>query len=160
MFNGTVTSDSDISFLIKCPKIFRSSPRSPSRVNRNVSQSFSVYSRDASFKFDIFITYSELMVQDFSLGLRYQNMLLLRCNGFHGTTRSGFFIADHHAYPHWHMLSMSDIQKGRSLKPSNIQDMTGKYFDLQTATAFFFEECAIIDYERYFPVNQVRFPEV
>lgn len=87
-------------------------------------------------------------------------MLLYRCNGYHGTTRAGFFSAPHHAYPHAHLLTVLDIEKGRSKKPSSICDLSGKFINLQTAIIYFCEHCGIIDYERYFNVNQISFADM
>lgn len=160
MYNGNIMNDADINFLINCPKVFKSAPKRPSSANRNITQTFSVFGKDSNLEFRVFITYSERMPEDFSLGLMYDGMLLLRCNGFHGTTRAGFFSASHHAYPHYHKLTMEDIECGRSRKPSMIHDLTGKYIDLQTAIVFFCDECGIIDYEKYFEVNQLRLNDI
>ena len=157
MFSGTIINDSDIKELITCSKTFRTAPSKPMRVNKNISTRFSVYGEKDTLEFQMFITHSERMPQDFSLGLMYDNMLLYRCNGFHGTTKAGFYSAKHHAYPHAHMLSVDDIKNARGRDPSTIIDLTGKYVDERTAISFFCEECGIIGYERYFPVNQLRF---
>lgn len=155
-----ISSDADIELLIHCPKVFLTKPKKPVITNRNVTQRFSVHEKDSSLEFDIFFSYSEQIPQDFSLGLMCGNMLLFRCNGFHGTTRSGFFSAPHHAYPHSHKLSVEDIKNGRSRKPSIIEDLTGKYVSFQTAIVFFCEECGIMDYEKYFPVTQLRLADI
>lgn len=156
VFNGNIVDDKDIDLLIHCPKIFKAAPKNASHINRNVTQSFTVFGQNNNLEFRVFITYSERKPEDFSLGLMYKDMLLFRCNGFHGTTRKGFFSAMHHAYPHSHKLSINDIENNRSRKPSTIQDNTGRYIDLSTAIVFFCDECGIIDYERYFPVSQLR----
>lgn len=154
MPNAIIQSNEDILDLIHCKKIIPDQPRRPSEKNRTISQSFKVCSLDGLHEFSVFIAYSGRMPQDFSLGLMYDNHLLLRCNGFHGTTRAGF-VNGHHAYPHGHLLTIDDIQNGRSKKPSKILDYTGKYIDIRTATMFFFGECAIMDDKDYFNLNQL-----
>ena len=153
MSDTIIHSDQDIMSLIHCEKIILDQPKRPTTKNRNVSQSFKVFTNDSQ-KFDIFITYSGRMPQDFSLGLMYEGYLLLRCNGFHGTTRDRF-AAGHHAYPHGHLLTMEDIKNGRAKRPSMILDYTGKYVDIRTATRFFFSECNITDKKDYFNLNQL-----
>lgn len=159
MFTSSIKSNQDIHDLITCNKIFKSAPKRESIVNKNISRKFSVYSQNDNLEFDIFITSSVRMEQDFSLGLLYDNMLLYRCNGFHGTTRAGYYSFSHHAYPHAHILSISDIQSGRAKAPSNIENLTGKYINLNTATLYFFNKCGIIGYEKYFNINQLTFEE-
>ena len=148
-----IRNDQDISDLIHCEKIIRDQPKRPSEKNRNVTQSFKVFTLDER-EFGVFIACSDRMPQDFSLGLMYGGHLLLRCNGYHGTTRDHFF-AGHHAYPHGHLLTIEDIKNGRAKKPSKIIDYTGKYVDIRTATIFFFRECAITDEKDYFGLNQI-----
>lgn len=160
MYNGSITSDDDINELITCPKVFRYAPPKGSEVNKNISQTFKVYGQSNKLEFSVFITHSIRMIQDFSLGLLFNDMLLYRCNGYHGTTRAGFFSTPHHAYPHAHILSLTDIEKGRSKKPSNICDLSGKYINLQTATMFFCEHCGIMNYENYFDVGQLSFSDL
>lgn len=154
MINNTLTSNSDIDLLISCPKIFQAPPKKPVTVNRNSSQTFDVFSQDCQLKFSVFISLSLRMPQDFSLGLMYDGFLLIRCNGFHGTTRAGFYTAEHHAHPHAHVLTMEDIENGRSKKPSRVKDLTGEYINLDTAKVFFFKRCGILDYDKYFDINQ------
>ncbi len=149
-----IQSDADILSLIHCKKLITKRPRQPSEKNRTVTRKFNVYAPDRELEFSVFIAYSSRMPLDFSLGLMTSDFLLLRCNGFHGTTRDGF-VRGHHAYPHGHLLTMDDIQNGRAKKPSKILDYTGKYLDLHTATGFFFSECGIIDTEDYFNLNQL-----
>lgn len=146
----TVKTDSDIQNLISCPKHFRSAPKKEYKSNNNVMQKFTVYNQENGLDFTVFIAYLAQMEQDFSIGLMYDNMLLFRCNGFHGTTRAGFYSAGHHAYPHSHTLSIEDIKCGRSKKPSNITNLTGKYVNLNTAILYFFDTCGIIGYDKYF----------
>jgi hypothetical protein len=137
--------------LIKCEKQFISQPKKPIVVNRNEKQKFYLSAPELKAVFEVFFSVSLRMPEDFSLGLMYDNFLLFRCNGFHGTTSKGFFSSEHHAYPHSHILTANDIENGRIKKPSLIADLTGKYIDLDGAKLFFFNQCGIIGYERYFP---------
>ena len=147
----TITlNNTEIERLITCPKIFKTAPpKLPTLQNRNLNLKFKVYSADSDDEFLVFFSRSAKMLLDFSLGLRYDNFLLYRCNGFHGTTKSGFYSAPHHAYPHAHILSETDIEQGRSLKPSNCQDLTGKYIDFAGAVTYFSKKCGIMNYTKY-----------
>ena len=144
-------SDSEIQELIRCRKIFRSKPRKPVSVNKNITQKFNVYGETDHQEFSVFISHSQTIIQDFSIGLVYENMLLYRCNGFHGTTRAGYFSHKHHAYPHSHTLTLEDIENAREKHPSQITDLTGKYVDLNGGILHFFINCGIINYTEYFP---------
>lgn len=155
MSTTIISSNADILELISCPKNFVSAPRKPALINRNSTQTFSVIGEKNELKFDIFITFSARMPQDFSLGLMHDGFLLLRCNGFHGTTKAGFYNHSHHAHPHAHVLTIADIENGRGKKPSFIEDLTGKYVNLDTAKVYFFDRCSILEYEKYFDVNQM-----
>lgn len=146
--------ESTIQQLIACPKEFRTRPRDEVSVNKNYSQRFSVYSIDDNIEFPVFVTYSQFIPQDFSIGLMFDDHLLFRVNGFHGTTRSGYYAADHHAGPHTHTLTPHDIRAGRKNKPSFITDTTGEYVDLLTARLYFFKHCGIIGFNKYFPDSQ------
>lgn len=121
-----------------------------------MSQKFSLISiEEPTVEFEVFITYSKRMPEDFSLGLMYKDYLLIRFNGFHGTTRAGFYTSHHHAYPHAHILTIDDIENGRGRKPSSIKDLTGEYINLKTATVSFCEKCGIMDYDRYLDVSEL-----
>lgn len=154
MNHSIYLDDAEIQSLITCPKVFRSKPRDLASVNKNYSQRFSVFSVDDEIEFPVFITYSQMQPQDFSIGLMYRDHLLFRVNGFHGTTRSGFYSAEHHARPHTHTLTLQDINAGRKGKPTHITDTTGEYMDLLTARLYFFKHCGIINYSKYFPEGE------
>jgi len=147
-----LTADDDITHAIRCRKIFKSAPSKTVEKNRNSDRRFDVYSQEDGSCFSVFITQSLRKPEEFSCGLILGgHYLLFRVNGFHGPTRAGKYPAEHHAYPHTHILTMVDINNGRALHPSSIQDTTGKYFDIRTAQLFFFEECGIIGFEDHFP---------
>ena len=150
MLSKEIKSDADIQTLITCAKYFRSAPRKEITINKNLSRKFEVYNRECALTFTVFICSSVLMEQDFSIGLMYDGFLLFRCNGFHGTTRTGFYTSKHHAHPHSHTLTMEDIQCGRGKRPSFIDDMTGKYVNKNTALLYFFEKCNILGFDEYF----------
>ena len=154
MSEYTCLDNEMIAHYIVCPKVFRSKPRDPVEVNRNYSQRFAVTSADGNMEFDVFISWSSRNPQDFSIGLMYQDHLLYRVNGFHGTTRQGFYSAVHHAYPHTHTLTKEDIECSRKAKPSLVADATGEYYDLASARLFFFRHCGIMGFEKYFPDSQ------
>lgn len=147
--NGYLTDDK-IHELIRCKKGFNSKPREMAKVNQNMSQRFSVVSVDTGNEFQVFINYSLRMPQDFSIGLMYGDFLLFRVNGFHGTTRKGFYLASHHAVPHTHTLTAEDIANGRKAHPSKIEEVPGEYIDLVTARLYFFHYCGIIGFEDFF----------
>ena len=143
-------SNERISELIACPKVFKSKPKKIGEKNRNFDQRFDVYGKDNDNIFHVFVTQSTKMLQDFSIGLICENHLLIRVNGFHGTTKAGFYTAKHHQYPHAHILTEDDIKNERELKPSLIEDLTGEFSDLSYALLYFLEKCNIINYQGYF----------
>jgi len=154
MQENLIFDDDTIAKMITCPKEFKSRPREPMSVNKNISQRFSVFAADTGIEFSVFVTHSQMFPQDFSIGLMLQDYLLFRVNGFHGTTRRGFYSAEHHARPHTHTLTMDDIEAGRKAKPSLITDTSGDYVDLATARLYFFRHCGIMGYEKYFHDSQ------
>lgn len=149
-----VLTDDEIQRLIVCPKRFASKPREPQRFAKNIQQKFTLQAEETGTEFTVFIAWSQMQPQDFSIGLMFGDFLLLRVNGFHGTTRAGFYAAEHHAVPHTHKLTMKDIESGRHNKPSKITDASGEYVDLFTARAYFFRVCGVTGFEEYFPVNE------
>lgn len=149
-----VLTDDEIQRLIECPKQFVSKPREPQHLGKNVQQKFMVRASETGTEFTVFIAWSQMQPQDFSIGLMFGDSLLRRVNGFHGTTRAGFYAAEHHAVPHTHTLTMKDIESGRQAKPSKITEVSGAYVDLTGARVYFFKSCGITGYEEYFPVNK------
>lgn len=143
-------SNSDILHLIKCPKVMNAPIPAAKTKNRNYEQRFSVYSDDYG-EFKIFITQSIPNPIDFSVGLMFNDFLLLRCNGFHGPTRIGSHQYTHHAAVHTHTLTENDIHNGRDRRPSEIEDVTGKYFDVKSALRYFCEKCGIMNYADFAP---------
>ncbi len=154
MNEDALFTDREIEMLISCPKEFRMRPREMKKVNKNYQQRFSVFSLDTGEEFTVFIAYSQIQELDFSIGLKFGDNLLFRVNGFHGTTRAGYFHAPHHASPHTHTLTHADLCRGNRDKPSSIADMSGQYVDLPTARLYFFKRCGIIGFEQYYEVNQ------
>lgn len=150
MFEKILT-DSTIDDLIACEKQFlKAPPKKPRQLNRNIDWRFSVFSVKGEGEFKIFVAQSARMPEDFSIGLMFDQYLLYRVNGFHGTTIRGFHSAPHHAYPHAHKLTVDDISSGRGRKPSFIEDLRGEYTDLLSALLYFFDKCGIINYRKYF----------
>lgn len=147
-------TDAEIERLISCRKVFVSKPREAVQINKNYQQKFVVQGDENGDEFTVFIAWSMFQPQDFSIGLMLEDNLLLRVNGFHGTTRAGYHSAPHHAVPHMHMLTEKDINNGRQMKPSRIVDASGKYVDLISARLFFFKHCGIMGHEEYFSSNK------
>jgi hypothetical protein len=145
-----ISSDREIHALIACRKEFVGRPSRPAEVNKNIQQRFSVIGSEDSLLFDVFITYSKRIPADFSIGLMCGKHLLLRVNGYHGTTRSGYYNAKHHAVPHVHILTLKDVKAGRISDPSTHEEMIGEYCDLFSARLYFFNRCGILGYEKYF----------
>ena len=153
-------SNEHINELIVCEKVLKSKPKKPVEKNRNLDQRSDVYGKDNDELFRVFVTQSTQMQQEFSIGLMYENHLLIRVNGFHGTTKAGFYTAEHHKYPHAQILTEEDIKSSRELTPSHIEDLTGKFSNLSYALLYFFERCNIINYQGYFDLpnkNQMSF---
>lgn len=149
-----VLTDAEINRLIACPKVFLTKPREAVRINKNFQQKFTVQEVETGNRFTVFIAWSQIQPQDFSIGLMFGDNLLFRVNGFHGATRTGYHLARHHAFPHTHTLTVEDIQGGRQTKPSLTTDTTGEYVDLVSARLYFFKHCGIIDFEKYFSSNR------
>nr|DAR23531.1 MAG TPA: hypothetical protein [Caudoviricetes sp.] len=145
-----VLTDAEINRLIVCPKVFLAKPREVVRVNKNYQQKFMVQETETGNQFTVFISWSQVQPQDFSIGLMFGDILLFRVNGFHGTTRAGYYLARHHAHPHTHTLTVEDIENGRQTNPSLTTDTAGEYVDLISARLYFFKHCGIIGYEKYF----------
>lgn len=149
----TLTSE-EIRHLISCPKVFVSRPRDPQHINKNFQQRFTVRSTETGKEFSVFIAWSQMQPQDFSIGLMLDNYLLFRVNGFHGTTRASYHQARHHAVAHTHTLTVEDIGNDRSNKPSKITEVDGEYVDIASARSYFFTQCGISGYETYFPSDK------
>ena len=145
-----VLTDAEINRLIPCPKVFVAKPREAVHVNKNFQQKFIVQEAETDNQFTAFIAWSEFRPEDFSIGLMFGDILLFRVNGFHGTTRAGYYLTQHHAYPHTHTLTVADIENGRQRNPSLTTDTTGEYVDLISARLYFFRRCGIMGYEKYF----------
>lgn len=146
-------TDSEIERLINCDKILKSAPPKFSTYkNRNYTKKFSVFSTAEDEEFMVLFARSSMEL-DFSLGLKYlaipEQPMLLRCNGFHGTTKT--FYAVHHSFVHSHTLCEKDILDKHPLKPSFITELSGKYYDFDSGVQFFCEKCGIINYKKYFP---------
>ena len=120
-------------------------------------------STEDSLEFEVFLAQNAKLQDDFSLGLLYDKYLLFRCNGFHGTTVSGFHKHEHHAQINSHTLTFEDIMGGRSDKPSQIDILTGEYFNFLSAQLYFLRSCGISNYQDYFDfskLNQISFDDI
>lgn len=144
-----IESNNDINKLIKCQKTIQPNSYRRKFLNNNVDYRYFVTSIDNGLDFEIFISYSNMFNNDFSIGLLFDCYLLLRVNGFHGTTKAGFYSTPHHAYPHSHTLTLDDINNARQKHPSKITDLTNQYTDLDTCIDYFCTECGIINYKNY-----------
>lgn len=149
-----IQSDDEIRRMICCEKNITSAQKRFTQINKNMDRRLELESTIGSDSFTVFISYSMLMEQDFSIGLMYDGHLLYRLNGFHGVTKNGFYSAEHHAYPHAHILTMDDIVNGRARKPSYEERLTGEYIDLATASAFFIRRCSITNGNSYFKTDR------
>lgn len=158
MENGIIINNDDIEYLISCEKYITKKPykftTKQSDENRCVLRS-----TNGEYNFNVFISSSIRYPADFSVGLMYNDTYcLIRCNGFHGANREGFYDAPHHAYPHIHMLSVDDINRHKERDPHYKYDATGEYYKLNDAILYFFKKCNIISYDKYF--NPVELGQV
>lgn len=144
-------SNAEIKSLIECSKLIRKKPPKAKEKNRNLERRFSVYSSETNDEFMVFISGSVKHPNNFSIGLQYSDYLLFRCNGYHGTTRQGFYSHRHHAYPHCHVLTQDDLLHNRENYPSGIENAEGLYFDENTALYYFCTRCGILNYEEFLP---------
>jgi hypothetical protein len=150
-------TDSDILALIACPKRIPRKPPKPDFINRNLSQRFEVVGTENGLSFDVFAKCSSRRPSDFSNGLMLGKYLLYRCNGFHGTTKSGFYLWEHHAYPHAHILTMEDIKNGRESAPRKMEDLSSEFSSFPEAQFYFMQHCGIINISDYFD-NNIQLP--
>ena len=163
MSEGVIRSDAEIFELIKCDKSILRKPPSQKETNRDLKRKFDVISMNSSLEFEVFFAQNIRLPNDFSIGLMHGKFLLIRYNGFHGTTNAGFHKYGHHAYVHSHMLTLEDILNGRETNPSRLSDMTGSYFDFESAQLFFLKECNVVNYDEYFnfsKYNQMSFADL
>jgi len=151
-----IRSNEEILDLIQCEKKILKKPPSPKKSNRDIKIKFGLVSSDGSLEYEVFFAQSARFPDDFSLGLMLDKFLLFRCNGFHGTTVSGFYQYSHHAQVHSHTLTLNDIMSGRSDKPSQIKDLTGKYYDFLSAQMYFLQTCGVINYHDYFDFSKLK----
>ena len=147
---GIIHSDDEIFKLIECDKIIPKKPPVQKQTNRDLIRKFDVISTDGSSEFEVFFAQNVRLPEDFSVGLIYGKSLLIRYNGFHGTTIAGFHKYEHHADAHAHTLTFDDVMNGRESHPSKIEDMTGNYYDFESAQLFLLRNCGILNYEEYF----------
>jgi hypothetical protein len=150
-----IQSDEEILKLIKCAKRIEKKPSQPKISNRDIKTKFKVISIDESLEFEAFFAQNSRLPDDFSLGLILDKDLLVRCNGFHGTTFAGFHQYEHHALVHSHTLTLNDIMNGRNSKPSHIEDLTGKYFNFLSGQLYFLNFCGVINYQDYFDFSKL-----
>jgi hypothetical protein len=155
MSTSIIRNDEDIISLIKCEKTILKKPPNPKESNRDIKRTFSVVSADESLEFEIFFAENAKLPEDFSIGLMYNKFLLLRCNGFHGTTNAGFHRFNHHAQVHSHTLTYNDITNGREEKPSKIDDLSGKYFCFQSAQLYFLKICNVNNFQNFFDYSKL-----
>jgi len=150
-----IRSDEEILNLIKCDKAICKKPPAPKESNRDTKRKFMVVSTEKSLELDVFFAQNIRLPNDFSIGLMFENFLLFRCNGFHGTTVAGYHKYDHHAQVHSHTLTFDDIMNGRKNHPSKIEVLTGKYVDFESAQLFFLQTCGINNYQDYFDFSKL-----
>jgi len=158
-----ISNDDDIVKLIQCEKVIIKKPPNPKESNRDIKRAFSVMATGESLEFEVFFAENTRLPEDFSIGLMLDKYLLLRCNGFHGTTLAGFHIHKHHAHVHSHTLTYNDIINGREDNPSNINDLSGKYFCFQSAQLYFLKICNVINYQNFFDyskLDQISFDDL
>lgn len=148
--------DDDILRLITCEKIIVRKPTAPKKSNRDMKTTLTLESVVDNLEFFVFFSQNIRISNDFSLGLMYSKFNLFRVNGFHGTTKDGIHKYEHHQYPHSHTLTIDDIDHGRLTFPTKIADMTGNYYDFESAQLFFLKKCGIINYESYFSFSNAE----
>ena len=150
-----VLSDQRIAQLIAMEKkIVKRPPKLFVERQGSRHMNFTLSDEGEKLDFSVFVRQNMRLTSNFSIGLMQGEYTLLRCNGFHGTTRSGYYSAEHHAYPHMHILSEADIRGGRTREPSTHEDMSGAYHSFESAIIYFCRKCAIIGYEDYFTAHE------
>jgi len=163
MSESLIRSDEEILEFIRCEKSIPKKPPSQKETNRDLKRKFDVISTAKSLEFEVFFAQNIRLPSDFSIGLMLGKFLLIRYNGFHGTTNAGIHKYGHHAYVHSHTLTFDDIMNGRESNPSKLNDMTGSYFDYESAQLYFLKECNIVNFKEYFDFskyNQMSFADL
>lgn len=99
--------------------------------------------------FHVFIRINAVFPENFSIGLMYKdnegkNYQLLRVNGEQLTSH-----IEHHRTIHYHILKQSDIENGRSGKPSK-RVILEKVKNFTQALEFFCQKTNIANYKEFF----------
>lgn len=147
-------TDELIEELISCTKTVVEAPRDMKEGRSGfVKRTFTLVSVDGQHSFSGFITQNLTFTENFSIGLSYSpkdekgNIVLLRCNGPHGATKS----IPHHAVCHIHISTAERINNG--LKPEGQIEMTNEYSTIESAIQYYVRHVNIVpvDRQRYFP---------
>ena len=139
-----IINNEDILTLITCPKTITKPPRKLMKSEfRSFKNSFELSSIDGNELFLVFIRQSQILPEDFSIGLRWRckdlgkDITLFRCNGAHG----GNISIDSHFVPHTHQLSIDDFN--REIFKERTVDVVTNYSTFDGALEFFCTHCNI-----------------
>ena len=111
---------------------------------------------DDTKKFSVFIRQSDKLIENFSIGLRYQTgdndlrtITLCRYNGPHGETSHD---ADgHYAKPHIHRITASEVESGSTQPQERHREITDRYKTYEQALRTFFADIQATNCKNYFP---------
>ena len=148
--------------LITCKKkAVRADRKRMTLVNRNYRNDISVISLDNKYQFKMFLRYSDVFSEDFSVGLIWTNsekfsdvskpILLIRYQGPHDSGQA--FGVDIHNDYHIHEITVTDISEGRFIKPSN-KEVTKKFSSFGEAVMSFSQDCDIHELENCIDTSQ------
>ena len=158
-------TNQDIQKLIQAPKkIDKRTPQKGYKQENNHKRCDLdlIGNTDQNMKFYIFIRQNQLFLENFSIGLSYQNtnikqtITLVRYNGPHGKIKTK--ETDHHLEPHIHYITPEEINSNVFNPKEKIIKKTDKYIFFEEALRSFFQDITVKNWENYFPeLNQGSF---
>ena len=169
-------SNQEIQGLIKCPKyIYKKEPKNKYKEERGQRKStlFLKSNQDLLKKskikeseilnqspapkkldFKVFIRQNQEFTDNFSIGLVFKGLNLIRYNGAHD---SGIVEdnkkdkKEHHPIPHIHLMTEENINSGSSNPKPQKVEKTKKYNNMEEGLLAFFKDLKISNWPEYFP---------
>lgn len=152
-------TDQKIAELIKYPKIITEAiPKKGMATDKKSSfirkRNLKLQSDDEQYFFDAFIRHNTMLIEQFSIGLRFKTddktvgkITLIRYNGEHG--QSDWSKDNHYSAFHIHKVREILLNKG-IYEPEHIE-ITQKFSTYDSALNAFLKDVHIINFAKYFP---------
>ena len=139
--------------LISIPKRIIKNPRKEFTIQSVCRRkTFEVYSDKYNEKFRVFMRQSEMLPENYSIGLQLlcsefdNDPILFRCNGPHG----GNLSLKEHFVTHIHRCKLEDYN-GTFYTVEKSIEVTSSYSTFDSAIYYFLTTCSILDAKDYFP---------